>query len=321
LIDRKKSNANPDTSARGKKGLARLPVDALPGIESEIGERFRDWAMLLVTDERWNRYRTNAESGNLRVSLVNLTRVFCYDYAELLGRAVVEFVEELIEVLLKWDIPRREIECQGILDTSFRFADRFTQGQYAKPWTGIFVLYPRPSDPRSKLPLPSHYWPDKHAEKVDFQKMYVLDGLFREAEARATPEEVARARQVAQEIGSSQEWKSRAAHRAENQFQYAYPTPSVKSPMVRNELDQVIYNLRKVHSRWPARQICSKVDQAFENRQRNTPLRESWRRHGHTTLLDAYDCETCGKDVGVRVSQQKPEGSPRAIKSSRPSPQ
>ena len=92
MSDHKKSNANPDTSARGKKGLARLPVDAISGIESEIGERFRDWAMELVTDERWNRYRANAESGNLRVSLVNLTREFCYEYAELWGKAVVKVV-------------------------------------------------------------------------------------------------------------------------------------------------------------------------------------------------------------------------------------
>jgi hypothetical protein len=256
LNDHKKSNATPDTSARGKKGLAKLPVIAIAGIESEIGERFRDWAMELVTDERWNRYRANAESGNLRVALLNLTQEFCYGYASLLEEAVVEFVEELIEVLLKWNIPPREIEWQEILDTSFGFVARFTQEQYAKPWTGVFVLYPRPSDSRSKLPLPRSYRPDKGAEKVDFQKMHVVAGLFSEAEARATPEEVARARQVAQEICSSQEWKSHAADRAKNQFDYAYLTPlgedrlrlaRSKSPIVRNELNQTIYKLRKVH--------------------------------------------------------------------------
>jgi hypothetical protein len=225
LIDRKKSKANPGTSARGKRGLARLPADSIPRIESEIEERFRDWAMQLVADERWNRYRgalsqPGAASGNLRTpGLLNLIREFSYDYTKLLENAVVEFVKELAGALLKSTIPTKEIEWQEILDTSFRFADRFTRNEYAKPWEGIFVLHPRPTDPLSKLPLSSSYLPDKRAVQVDFQRMNVLAGLATEAEMMASSEKVMV--QFYQEIRSS-EWKSHAGNRAQNQFRYAY---------------------------------------------------------------------------------------------------
>ena len=280
MIDRKKSNANPDTSARGKKGLARLPVDAIPGIESEIGERFRDWAMELVIDERWKHYREALSrsdvSGNPRGrGLLNLIGEFSYDYAKLLDKAMVEFVKELGEVLLKGDIPPKEIEWQEALDASFRFAERFTRDQYAKPWEGFFVLPPRPTDPRSRLPLTRAYLPDKHAHE-DFQKMHVLAGLFAEAEALTTPEEVAQ--KFSQAI-CSDEWKSRAAHRAENQFHYAYFTPAASKsrrrnpPSVGDLTAGMIARVKRDHTQDASNieRICRLLDA------KPVPVRERWK--------------------------------------------
>jgi hypothetical protein len=254
--------------------------------------------MELVTDERWNRYRESLSrsdiSGNSRGrGLLNLIRGFSYDYTKLLDKAVVEFAKELGEVLLKGDIPPKEIEWQEALDASFRFAERFTRDQYAEPWEGFFVLPPRPTDPRSRLPLHRTYLPDKHAYE-DFQKMHVLAGLFAEAKALTTPEEVA---ETFSQAICSDEWKSRAAHRAENQFQYAYPTLDSRS--VRTELterEKKIFDIILRGSR--GRQYCRELNNAGIR-----PLRTGvWKVCPAGTYEAAY---LLGKPWDLRIQREK----------------
>jgi len=229
----------PEGIERGKKGLARLPADNIRRLERKIEERFRGWAVDLVTNERWLRYYnalntpgqlTNSPKRRLR-ELLLVVWEFGGDYAKLLERAVLEYANEIGKLLVqKSQIALGEREWKELWDTSLGFVKRFTKDKYERPWGGFFML----------PPAESGELPDQRMFRVDFQRVNPLARLFREVEEAAATEKMAEThrssenpqgdyfdyvdagrKKVLEEFSKgidSAGWTGRAASRAENEL-------------------------------------------------------------------------------------------------------
>ncbi len=235
----RQSHKNLQASELGKK-VKWLPADAVARVERKIEDHFHDWTVDLVTNERWSRCYNSlntpsplSQSSKHRLrELLLVIWEFGGDYAKLLERAALEHANEIGKLLLqKSHVPLRERECNQLWDASLLFVRRFTEDKYERPWDGFFML---PSADSGELP-------DQRTFRVDFQRVNPLARLFRDAEERATTQQMTEARRtsenpqgdyfdftsagrkrVSDEFSSGMDssgWNDRAANRAENEFQ------------------------------------------------------------------------------------------------------
>jgi hypothetical protein len=236
--------------------LARLPTDAIAAVERTIEDDFRTWAFDLISNERWSRaYEKLNQSGPMRRHVVyqrsqHLLVVWelAGDYAKLLERAAVEYVRRLAALFHGWKSSFNEVERQEALVAALLFVQRFTEGEYNRPWGSSFLL------PAAD----SREMPSERAFSVDFQRGNALSRLFSEAERRTTPETVAATFSTEIEKG---EWKNRVAQKSNDELLLA--TVAAKQTAQTAKLtgrERAIWEVIRRGSR--GRLYCRELDEA-----------------------------------------------------------
>ena len=196
------SNAPPSVSDPAKTDPDR------EAIELKVEEHFLELAKKLVMDDKWERYHENwsqVHSNLKRSGFLEVLRHFSWDYCSLLEEAVVEYSDLRTRSTLS-KTANKKIEWQEILAAAFKFAERFTAGEYEKPWNGTFVLPRRPTDKRPQGPIP-----DFNAI-MDFQR---IQTAWFEKEEPVSSEELLK--HFSREVRSG-DWRQHAEDQAKNEF-------------------------------------------------------------------------------------------------------
>ena len=250
-------------------------------------------------DEMWEYYNERwiiLEDDLKRSQLLAVFQAFCREYCDLLGRAVLQYVDLRTRSALAVT-KRKSIDWTEIMNDAFKLTDHFASWEYQSPWNGAFVY-------RQIRGSRHDEQPKTNDGAIDFQR--IKTSWFEES-GKLTTEELSR--EFLKQVKSGH-WIDYATARAMNQLQVNLDLnpPDKKAPSMQRQ-DRIraeiacIKRDRTEVSANEIEQICRLLD---NNKPKSVPLPLRWRNLGPRNWREMWGSKDFRPRLKTFISRIKP---------------